>query len=545
MTGIVVEKKGRRVRVNTRTWVRPSGDGLAPSEGVNLKHLEAVQIDVDKEYEKVVAFAGKKGIALSGSEPFVFKTTTSLLFLMGRKALLTRFFSWKAEKHKEYLSNPYLFYLQGLLDFHSSRVISLRTGCPSSLVSRIAAYTYFVLDGTYREGRESIGEDELVARLSECMDEDGETIDGLMETAKTAKFKGKRKAFYSDGYAYMAWIYFLRERALKLLRENGEIDPPGDADPRIRKLLSHRYSCLTGGAGTGKTTLLRKIASMGGLRVVLSATTGKAAKNLGQEASTLHSLLGFSPSGFTVKHLDCDLLLVDEASMLDWRTLHAALRAAPRIVFSGDPAQLPPVEGESVFRRIVEMAPMVTLSRRWRFREGGPVVARLDVRDEQTALNRLGRLVRFRKDKEVQVITPVHHGLLGTRNLNRYLQALVNPSDGPSNGIRKGDRVIVTRNIYLDGELVASNGQTGVALACESIEGKRYVVAVLDGEKALFVENDLDLAYALTVHRFQGSECDYVIFVVPRIGGDFLTDELLHVGKTRARVKTWVIAVST
>lgn len=141
-----------------------------------------------------------------------------------------------------------------------------------------------------------------------------------------------------------------------------------------------------------------------------------------------------------------------------------------------------------------------------------------------------------KKGKEFQVITPIHSGPLGTKRLNLILQRALNPDGGDP--LRTGDRVIVTKNIYIDGEFLASNGQTGI------VEGKEdeHAVVRTKGEKILFKKDEIELAYALTVHKFQGSEADHMVFVVPfTVDKELLTDELLFVGKTRGKLKTFVV----
>jgi ATP-dependent exoDNAse (exonuclease V) alpha subunit len=308
--------------------------------------------------------------------------------------------------------------------------------------------------------------------------------------------------------------------------------------------MNHRYTILSGTAGTGKTTLLKKIASMSS-RVILSATTGKAAKLLGSKAVTVHSLLGFGRKGFSVDTLDCDLLIVDEASMLNWHTLHAILKAAPRVVFSGDPGQLPPVEGESVFRIMTDVLPVVELTKKWRFaNSGGPSVKVYHVNNEFSAMLLVKKIATTLKDhgKTFQVITPVHGGPLGTRRLNVFLQKIVNPqSESVFQEIKAHDKVIVTENVYVDGELIASNGQMGHVVSKDM--GFIGLQFPSDGDGTVLIEpKDIKLAYALTVHKFQGSESDYVIFVIPpKTDREFLTDEMVFVGTTRGRKMTYVI----
>ncbi|MCX5803051.1 MAG: ATP-binding domain-containing protein [Proteobacteria bacterium] len=172
------------------------------------------------------------------------------------------------------------------------------------------------------------------------------------------------------------------------------------------------------------------------------------------------------------------------------------------------------------------------------FRDLDSNVKEIPVKDEGAAISMIRKIALFlqKKGKEFQVITPIHSGPLGTKRLNLILQRALNPDGGDP--LRTGDRVIVTKNIYIDGEFLASNGQTGI------VEGKEdeHAVVRTKGEKILFKKNEIELAYALTVHKFQGSEADHMVFVVPfAVDKELLTDELLFVGKTRGKLKTFVV----
>jgi ATP-dependent exoDNAse (exonuclease V) alpha subunit len=414
------------------------------------------------------------------------------------------------------------------------------------------AYAYHILEEAYKNGRESMTENHLMFELAEMLDMEEDKVEGEIEIMKVGKISGNMPIF-DGGYVYLPWVYFLRKKALEMLKGNEavKVSLPGNSngnegdvnDGKIHELLSHKYTILTGGPGTGKTTLLERIAGIIP-NTQLSALTGKAAQRLGEDARTVHSLLGFGPRGFSKKELDCNLLIVDEASMMNWRTLHAVLLASPRIIFSGDPEQLPPVGGESVFKKMIETLPVVKLDKTWRFKNG-LCVETIKKETEKEVFVALSNLLTALKHKDFQVITPIHGGLLGTRYLNTYIQSSFNPSSVILDNLRYKDRVIVTRNIYLDGELIAANGQVGIVEGVDTVEGSIYVcVSFQRNGRVLVDRKDLELAYALTVHKYQGSECDYVVFIIPdrkKVREDFITDEMMLVGKTRGRMKTYVL----
>ncbi|MCX5814955.1 MAG: AAA family ATPase [Proteobacteria bacterium] len=559
--GIVVQTRNTRNgdlhRVRSRSWVyvpeKNSNPSVIPTQGGTFKGEKkknifiagdsgTYNIDTCKSYESVNRYAVKEKLAVPGYPSFLFKEMTALLWLMGRKAMLRKFLAFSYKKQIQYLQNPYFFYFNGHLDFHSAYVISERTQQPGSLAEKVYATSYHVVDEAYGNAQGSLSIAVVVEQVSRLLDvEEGDVSPVMEEVTKLPH----HKIVFSYDRIYLSSVFYLSKKALMMLTDNPETLPIFSTDDdHIRSLMNHRYTILSGTAGTGKTTLLKKIASMSS-RVILSATTGKAAKLLGSKAVTVHSLLGFGRKGFSVDTLDCDLLIVDEASMLNWHTLHAILKAAPRVVFSGDPGQLPPVEGESVFKIMTDVLPVVELTKKWRFANSGePSVKVYHVDNEFSAMLLVKKIATTLKEhgKTFQVITPVHGGPLGTRRLNVFLQKIVNPqSESVFQEIKAHDKVIVTENVYVDGELIASNGQMGHVVSKDM--GFIGLQFPSDGDGTVLIEpKDIKLAYALTVHKFQGSESDYVIFVIPpKTDREFLTDEMVFVGTTRGRKMTYVI----
>ena len=575
MKGLVVQHNNNKIRLNTRTWVVNCTDTYAgQSEAVDIQgerktsyrvsyyvadKTEILKLNLDKQYKKVIRYARELGIYLNENDAPSLMETLALLMYMGRKAVIKKLLLKNTKKKGyiyKYISNPFLLYLDGYIDFHSAQAISLRTLLPGNPEEKIQAYLYYVLDTAYKNNMESLRLSDAVYEVSSLSEIDEDIVWKFLEKNKNQQ--GKKKIHVSDR-VYIAWIYYMKMRALKMLKQNIPIIPEYGEDDIICKLLSNKYTILTGGPGTGKTTLLKKIGEIFNNRngrCIFSALTGKAAQLLGNNAITIHSLLGYGPKGFLKKQLDCDLLIVDEASMLNWQILYAIVSAAPRVIFAGDPGQLPPVEGENVFAAMLEVLPTVRLEKQWRYKNGLDIEV-VQKPSEKAVLSELTKILNNLKGKSFQVITPIHNGLLGTVYLNKYLQKICNDvEEKVIEGIRKGDRVIVLNNIYKKGNdiypsarrLIAANGLIG------TVEEMRYLGScpfylVYSPKKGhvLLERNDFDLAYALTVHKFQGSECDYVVFILPdrkKIREDFITDEMLTVGKTRGRVKTYVLEVS-
>ena len=408
---------------------------------------------------------------------------------------------------------------------------------------RILAHAQHVVTLCHEDGRECVPINEVASILSQRIDmPEGDILSALESITAKGGVAGLKR---DHDNLMLNWIYWLREKSINMMFNNPSIDPPASVNDNenLSRLLSRKMSVLSGGAGTGKTTLLKKLRDTG-LRVIYAAMTGKAASLLGEDARTVHSLLGYRGGKFTVEKLDCDLLVVDESSMLGWHSLYAILKASPQTVFAGDPEQLPPVEGDAVFHRILAMLPTVELTKSWRFKGAeGPNIQEIRFKTSGMLLAALKQMTgMLSKQGSVQVITPVNTGMLGVGNLNTILQPIVNwtKSEPLIGGFHANDKVMCIRNVYCDGEILAANGQVGSVMGQEN--GMLWVN--INGGPVLLESGSLAYAYAQTVHKCQGSEYDNVIFVVPDgLDQQFLTDNLMLVGKTRGREKTYVFKV--
>lgn len=384
-------------------------------------------------------------------------------------------------------------------------------------------------------------------------------------------------------------IQRLQATAEPLATPEGTTSVTGGLDPDQRKavqlLAEHGVVVLHGGPGTGKSRTVAAVVELATAlrkRVALAAPTGRAAKRLeelaGHEASTLHRLLGAQGGrgdderrGATeflrgeTWPLDADIVVVDEASMLDVELAAALLDACAdgtHLLIVGDPAQLPSIGPGRVLADILdaETLPSIELTTLHRQAEGG-TIARLaaSVRagdlpppvDDPTrevvvvratsadqAAHRVVQLVTDSipralaiPSSDVQVVTPVHRGPAGTQNLNALLKAKLNPGTGTVGAFDVGDRVVATANHLDDG---FANGEVGLvtdikdgALVIDFGAGPLTVPA-----RAL---SDLVHGWAITVHRAQGSEWPAVVSVLPPEAGGMMSRPLVYTAWTRAQ----------
>ena len=350
----------------------------------------------------------------------------------------------------------------------------------------------------------------------------------------------------------------------------------------IHMAAESKVMVLTGGPGTGKTTTTQGIISAwktAGLRILLAAPTGRAAKRMseatGMEAKTIHRLLGFKPTeGYKFNEenpLDGDALIVDECSMIDIILMYSLLKAIPltmRLVLVGDIDQLPSVGAGNVLRDIIESEsiPVTRLTRIFRQAQSSRIVMNahainqgyfpniqngkdtdfffIHAEEPQDAVPQIVNLVKNRLPKaygrpvsDVQVLTPMRRSYCGSDNLNIELQKALNPMGlSLSYGgtlYRAGDRVMQIRNNY---DKDVYNGDIGT-ISDVDLEENELLVSF--GDKVVTYEkselDELVLAYATTIHKSQGSE--YPIVVIPMFYSFFtlLQRNLIYTAITRAK----------
>jgi exodeoxyribonuclease V alpha subunit len=355
----------------------------------------------------------------------------------------------------------------------------------------------------------------------------------------------------------------------------------------VRQAVTQKVLVITGGPGVGKTMLVRgilEIFAAKGLRCALCAPTGRAAKRLGEttgrEAKTIHRLLEFEPAlgGFKRdrgNHLDLDLLIVDEASMVDVVLMNQLLRAVPAwacVVLVGDVDQLPSVGPGTVLADVIASKAVAVVRLTEIFRQAGQSgIVRAahqvnqgelpettpagregdfylaEAEEPETILDRIITLVRERIParfgldplRDVQILTPMNRSELGARNLNVRLQEVFNPArPGPEVRrfgwtFRVGDKVIQTVNDY---QKDVFNGDIGRVTAIDDVE--QELTVDYGGRPVAYDFGELDelaLAYALTTHKAQGSEYPAVVMPLHTQHYLMLQRNLLYTGITRGK----------
>lgn len=350
----------------------------------------------------------------------------------------------------------------------------------------------------------------------------------------------------------------------------------------IRQAASAKVMVLTGGPGTGKTTVTKGIITMyqeNGLKILLAAPTGRAAKRMteatGIEAKTIHRLLECQPpEGYQRNNenpLEGDVLIVDECSMIDILLMNSLLKAVPgnmRIIMAGDINQLPSVGPGNVLRDIIDSGrfPVIKLGKIFRQAQNSRIIMNshrinagkmpdisngrntdfffIQKETPEQAAEEIITLVKYNLPKyykipasQIQVLTPLQRGQTGTVNLNLALQEALNPEGA---GIRRSgyvfrvnDKVMQIRNNYDKGVF---NGDTGII---ERINLEDHTLIIdFDGRHIEYDSTELDelvLAYATTIHKAQGSE--YPVVVMPLLMEHYimLQRNLVYTGITRAK----------
>lgn len=433
-------------------------------------------------------------------------------------------------------------------------------------------------------------QEEAVASAARISGEEPEKVAREIENAVASG-----RLVSSRGGLYLPVFYNAEKEGAEKLSALASVKLESVSDDEVPEFsqLGHRYSplqreaikmamespvvAITGGPGSGKTTVVKGIIDMlegEGKKVVLCAPTGRAAKRLstltGCHATTIHSLLGYRQGeGYHNKKIDADVLIIDEGSMMEqvlFNHLLQALKPGTRVILVGDADQLPAIGAGDVLRDLIasERIPVAHLNENFRQSEGSliasgarainngevpesdpehdlmiipePTVARIHDKILSLVAEELPASRGIAPD-DILVVTPQQVGKLGARQLNFDIQEKVNP-EGPAlkrgaTTMRLGDPVMQTANSRERGVYNGEVGRiTGVDPSQQTLE-----VIFSDGRKSVYERSELSeltLAYATTIHKLQGSEARNIIIPVTMAHKPMLYRNLLYTGVSRA-----------
>jgi exodeoxyribonuclease V alpha subunit len=494
------------------------------------------------------------------------------------------------------------------IGFRTADVIAKAVGIPHDSPQRVKAGLQFTLSEATGDGNCYLPENELIGDAIKILQVDaGLVIECLAELVAE---EGVVREIMPDGEPGIYLVAFhraeisLASQLLRLLRTDEERMPAfqrvdwerafawlgasleDKQRDAVRLALSRKVAVLTGGPGCGKSFTVRSIVKLAvakGAKVVLAAPTGRAAKRLteltGHEARTVHRLLELKPGGDAAydrdRPLDADLVVVDEASMLDLLLANKLVKAvAPgaHLLLVGDVDQLPSVGAGEVLRDVLSAEspiPNVRLTHIFRQAQQSGVVTNahrinngdypvvqgmpdfflfpVEEAEEAAALvvdvvaNRIPRKFGLKPRTDVQVLAPMHRGPAGAGGLNALLQEALTPSkqDLPERRFggrvfRVGDKVTQMRNNY---DKNVFNGTLGIVTAIDVVEQK-LTVRTDEDEDVDYEFGELDElthAYAMTIHRSQGSEYPCVVIPITTSAWMMLQRNLLYTAVTRAK----------
>jgi len=593
MAGRIVKKFGKK----TLDVIEDEIEKLAQVEGIGKKRIAMIRNawDEQKEIRDVMLFLQSYGVS-SGYATKIFKQYGSRSI-----AVVT--------------ANPYRLATDIFgIGFVIADGISEKLGFSKDSPLRVEAGILYVLHQLSDEGHVYFPYEPFVKKSQEILAVDSAVvanaigkiavdrkiiIEDLNESIE--EFKENNKAIYLSLFHLCETS--ISERLKKLLTapksirdvasENAidwvqrqlDITLAENQAAAIRCALENKIMVITGGPGTGKTTIINailKIFTRLKVRTMLAAPTGRAAKRMsettGHDAMTIHRLLEYSfvKGGFQKneeKPLNCDLLIVDEASMVDTILMHHLLKAIPStatFILVGDVNQLPSVGAGNVLKDIItsKAIPIVELNEIFRQAKASRIIVNahkinngilptlenevpgndfyfIQQEDPEKVLEiileltntRIPRRFGFDPIDDIQVLTPMHKGVVGAGNLNRELQKTLNPvQDGVTRGdlsFRVNDKVMQIKNNY-DKEVF--NGDIGRIVGIRPDDHE--VIIAFDGRNVHYDFSELDeivLAYAVSVHKSQGSE--YPAIVIPILTQHYilLQRNLIYTAVTRGR----------
>ncbi|MCJ7856909.1 ATP-dependent RecD-like DNA helicase [Lachnospiraceae bacterium NSJ-143] len=523
------------------------------------------------------------------------------------------------------------------IGFKMADKIAASTGFSPDSPERIKAGVKYILNQAAGDGHVYLPSDELISKTSEILGVEGAVVENVLielqidhqiwqdKTDNGSRIylnifyyaevsvAKKLLELYCDKGTYSNEYY---EGLIEKAEEKTGIELADMQKKAVLEALNQGVLVITGGPGTGKTTIINTIITLledDGKKIVLAAPTGRAAKRMteatGHDAQTIHRILGITYVNDDSRHqtfdkneddpIDADVIIIDESSMVDillMSNLLKAIKAGTKLILVGDVDQLPSVGAGNVLKDIIQsgVIEVVRLTEVFRQARESAIIMNahrinsgqmpvLNEKDKDFFLVRRSNSVEALKTvkelitkrlpafsgcdpfNDMQVLTPMRKGQLGVYELNKYLQETLNP---PEKGkpekafknfiLRQGDKVMQIKNNYnIEWKLYENNRQTDAGLGVfngdcgiiEKIDNDDETITVLfdDGKKVVydFIQLDeIELAYAVTIHKSQGSE--YPVVIIPLISGPpmLLSRNLLYTAVTRARTLAVIVGLS-
>ncbi|MCY3975384.1 MAG: ATP-dependent RecD-like DNA helicase [Simkaniaceae bacterium] len=508
--------------------------------------------------------------------------------------------------------NPYVLAREiSGIGFKTADLVAQNTGIARDASIRIEAAIEFVLWELSGAGHVCYPEASLLRQVAETVEMEEERVGEALSTLVRDErvIGGKAEGVPSVWVAPLFHAENNIVKEVRRIREGSSAIRSLDVDKaiawaqkksRIRfgeeqieaigRSLVEKVHIITGGPGTGKSTITRAILAISSCLTgdVLSvAPTGRAAKRLSEitrrRAFTIHSVLepNFQAGGFRRNRdhpLKCALLIVDEASMIDTLLMNHLLKALPsftRVIFIGDIDQLPSVGPGTILQDFIDSGslPVTRLKRIFRQGRNSRIVESahrinagyfpdltvdpesdfqfLDIESPEEIVEKTIDLIRNVIPKkldldplhEVQVLSPMKRGVIGIDNYNHVLQGVLNPNPVALSrmgvAFREGDKVMQTRNNY---DKKVYNGDIGIIVAADTERGALTVR--FDDRMTEYDTSDLDeivLAYAVSIHKYQGSECPCIIMPVHVSHFKLLFKNLLYTGLTRGKKQVFLL----
>lgn len=567
-----------------------------------LDTIEIIETDIKRLYE-VPGIGQKRVEKIAESWEKQKDIKNVMLFLQGYRVST----AYAAKIYRQYgkesidtvKTNPYKLAddIWGI-GFKTADTIASKMGYEKNDLRRLKSGVTYTLGHMAEEGNVYAEEEQLVKSAIELLDADETPVrQAISEMLQSEDLIADAEAIYMPPFYYAE--VGTANRLNKLLdcvegnlfniipdisvisKQTGVEYDEVQAEA-IREAVSSKVMVLTGGPGTGKTTttqgIIAALRAMG-LRILLAAPTGRAAKRMseatGMEAKTIHRLLEYNPKDGYKRNddnpLEGDALIVDECSMIDLLLMNNLMKAIPagmRLVLVGDIDQLPSVGAGNVLRDIIDSKriPVIRLTRIFRQAQESRIVMSahainkgvfpdtsngkntdfffIQQEDPEQAVDTIVKLVKERlpnaykrPTSDIQVLTPMQRGVVGAANLNMALQTVLNPGQVSLNrsgySFRQGDRVMQLRNNY-DKEVF--NGDLGYIERVDMED--RTLFVCFDGRTVEYDVSELDeltLAYATTIHKSQGSEYPIVVMPVLMTHYVMLQRNLIYTGITRAK----------